>query len=227
MKRNIEIIAYHGWGMSAHFWEQWDDLFPEHVTFKKNDRGYFSEPSVQHFHDDEAIRILFVQGFGMHWVSQSDWANAHVIVLFSAFNNLKEVMSKNRKLDYVIHTLQDEIKKSPNYTLDLLWETMFKSGEQVADTERFRIRDHQLLINDLETYYHNLVQSVPIKEKAKVLLYETEFDDLAVFSQVRQMKQLFGRLSYYKQFDFVGHGFPFNRAEACFKDMAEHLKIFD
>ena len=96
MKRKVEIIAYHGWGMNASFWNKWDDLFEKNIVFKKNDRGYFNEPVQHQFDEKDAIRILFVQGFGIHWVSKSDWANAHLIILFSTFNNLKEIMKKQQ-----------------------------------------------------------------------------------------------------------------------------------
>ncbi|RNC79373.1 MAG: hypothetical protein ED557_14920 [Balneola sp.] len=227
MKRTIEVITYHGWGMNAQFWDKWDGLFKDHVEFKKNDRGYFNEPVKQHFKHKEAVRVLFVQGFGMHWVSKADWKNAHLIVLFSTFNNLKEIMSKSRTVDHVVQQLQEDIDHKPYHTLDLFWKAMFKSGEKMITMDDYDIRDKELLKNDLEAYYHNLVSNVPIKANAKVILYETQYDDISIFSQVEQMKSLFGRLNYYHSFDIVGHAFPFSHAEKCYEELAGHLDIFD
>jgi hypothetical protein len=43
-QRTIEILAYHGWGMTHDFWKKWPEILPDHVTFKASDRGYFHEP---------------------------------------------------------------------------------------------------------------------------------------------------------------------------------------
>lgn len=227
MKKKVEVIAYHGWGMNAHFWNKWDELFKEHVIFKKNDRGYFNEPIVHHFEDEDAIRVLFVQGFGMHWVSKADWQNAHLIVMFSTFNNLKEIMSKKLAVDHVVPKLQTEIKKHAYYTLELFWEAMFKSGEKVVNMEDFDIKNKELLINDLDVYYHNLVKDVPIKKTAKVVLYESNYDEISNFSQAQAIKKLFGRLDYYKSLDYLGHAYPFNHAKQCYDDLENKLKIFE
>ena len=137
MKRKVEVIAYHGWGMNAQFWNKWDDLFGDHVIFKKNDRGYFGEPVNHHFTEKDAVRVLFVQGFGMHWVSKADWQNAHLIVLFSTFNNLKEVISRKNTVDHVVQKLQEQIEHKPYHTLELFWNEMFKSGEKIVDMSDF------------------------------------------------------------------------------------------
>lgn len=213
--------------MNARFWDEWDDLFGDHVTLKKNDRGYFSEPVTHHFKEKDSYRVLFVQGFGMHWVSEIDWKNAHLIVLFSTFNNLKEIMSKTRTVEHVVTQLQKEIENRPNYTLDLFWKSIFKGGKELANISDFEVQNRKLLIKDLDMYYHNLVESVPIKEHAKVVLYESEYDEISVFSQKNGMKELFGKLNYYKQMKLVGHGYPFNHAERCYKDLASHIHIFD
>lgn len=226
MKRKVEIIAYHGWGMNAHFWDSWDELFDDHVTFKKYDRGYFSEPETPAFSDPEAIRVLFVQGFGMHLVSPSDWYNAHVVVLFSTFNNLKDIMKGGRKVETVVTSLQAEIKNRAYYTLELFWDAMYKADEKLVNIDDFEIRDKELLSGDLDAYYQNLVNSVPIKPKAKVLLYETEYDEISNFTQLQQMKKLFGKVHYYKRFEIVGHAYPFTHAKECFEDLNSHLSIF-
>lgn len=225
MSRRVEIIAYHGWGMNAKFWSKWDEYLPEYVTLKKNDRGYFNEPIKHHFEDKEAIRILFVQGFGIHWVPQSEWANAHLIVLFSAFNNLKEIMKKSRTVDHVVKQLQQEIEHQPYKTMQLFWDEMFTNSEKVVDIDNFEIHNKSLLINDLNAYYNDLVKSIKINHKAKVLLYESELDELSVFTQAKTMKDLFGRLDYFKKFDYVGHAYPFSHAKECYEDLKSHLKI--
>lgn len=226
MKRNVEIIAYHGWGMNARFWDQWDDLFDDHVHFKKNDRGYFSEPVNHHFTEKDSFRVLFVQGFGMHWVSNFDWKNAHLIVLFSTFNNLKEIMSKKRSVEHVVTHLQQEIEHRPNYTLDLFWKSLFKGGDSIALIQDFTIRHQELLIEDLNAYYQNLVNSIAIKDRTKVMLYESEFDELSAFPQAEAMKKLFGKLNYHKRLNVVGHAYPFNRSKLCYDDLSSHVHIF-
>ncbi len=227
MKKKVEVIAYHGWGMNAHFWDEWDKLFKEHILFKKNDRGYFSEPDKQHFKEKDAIRVLFVQGFGIHWVSRADWQNAHVIVLFSTFNNLKEIISKKRTVDHVVEKLKEEIEHKPYHTLELFWNELFKSGEKIVNMSDFDIHDKNLLETDLNAYYNNLADFIPIHGKTKVLLYETDYDDISNFSQAEVMKKLFGRLDYFKKFNFIGHAFPYNKAKECYDDLESHLKIFE
>ena len=227
MKRKVEVIAYHGWGMNAQFWNEWDELFGEHVIFKKNDRGYFSKPINHHFKEKDAVRLLFVQGFGMHWVSKADWQNAHLIVLFSAFNNLKEIISRKNTVDHVVQKLQEQIEHKPYHTLELFWDEMFKSGEKIVNMSEFDIHDKDLLENDLNAYYQNLVDFIPIRDKAKVILYETEYDKISNFSQAQVMKKLFGRLDYFKTFNFMGHAYPFNKAKECYHDLESHLKIFE
>ena len=84
-KHKVEVLAHHGWGMAGDFWDEWDLLFGKHVIFKKNDRGYFHKPVTHHFTEPDSIKVLFVQGFGMHLVAKEDWQKAHFIVLFSGF----------------------------------------------------------------------------------------------------------------------------------------------
>lgn len=227
MKRKVEVIAYHGWGMNAQFWNQWDELFGDHVIFKKNDRGYFNESVNHHFEHKGAVRVLFVQGFGMHWVSKADWKNAHLVVLFSTFNNLKEIISKKRTVDHIIEKLQEEISIHSYKTLELFWDEMFKTGEKVVNIDDFDIHDKNLLINDLNAYYQNLVNFIPLGNNTKVMLYETEYDEISNFSQANVMKKLFGKLNYHKNFNFLGHAYPFNHAKECYEDLSSHIHIFD
>lgn len=222
MERKIEIIAYHGWGMNAHFWDKWDDLLPGHVTFKKNDRGYFGEPAHHEFSDPKAIHVLFVQGFGIHWVSEENWQKAHIIVLYSAFKNLKDIMLNTRQVDKVLQKLKSEITNQVYRTLGMFWDSMFNhENHDFVQIDEFEIRDRQLLLDDLEVYYDDIIQSVPFNKKARILLYETEFDNIDTQSQKEAIKNLFGKLDYYKCFDIRGHGFPFSHPAECYNDLKQ------
>lgn len=212
--------------MSAQFWDKWDAVFREHVIFKKCDRGYFNKPVTHRFEDKKAIKVLFVQGFGIHWVSDENWSKADLIVLFSAFNNLKDIMLPNRQLDHVVTQLQDQIKDQVYKTMKLFWEELFRSDEPVITIDEVDVQDKKLLISDLDAYYENLVDKVSVNKSAKVILYETQYDDLATHTQLREMKRLFGRINYHHMFDFVGHGFPFTRAMECKNDLNKHVNIF-
>lgn len=226
MKRNVEIIAYHGWGMSSDFWKQWPAILPDHVSFKANDRGYFNEPVTHSFEEEEAIHILFVQGFGIHWVTTENWKKAHLIVLFSTFNDFQDVITKGRDAEHVIEVMKGQIDRHAYFTMDLFWEEMFKSGEHVVMIDDVEIRDRELLKSDLDSYMRKMIKKAPVNPRVKVILYETEYDDIMNHTQVKAMKEVFGKLDYYHCFDIVGHGFPFTHAEDCFKDLSEHLSIF-
>lgn len=226
MKRNIEIIAYHGWGMSADFWKQWPELLGDHITFKAADRGYFAEPADHQFEDKEAVHVLFVQGFGIHWVSKENWKNAHLIVLFSTFNEFENVITKGRNAEHIIETMKGQIDRHVYFTMDLFWEELFKSDDSFLKVDDYDIRDRDLLKNDLDSYMDKLVKKVPVNSRAKILLYETDYDDIMNHTQARSMKDVFGRLDYYHCFDILGHGYPFTHAEDCYKDLSDHLSIF-
>lgn len=224
--RKVEIIAYHGWGMTADFWDEWDSLLGEQVIFKKNDRGYFHKPVSQHFSEPDSIKVLFVQGFGIHMVSQSDWRMADFIVLFSTFRHLKDIIAVGKNPEHIITALKREIKKRPEYTIDLFWEELFKADQDFRKGENYVIENKELLTDDLDVYHANIVIKPTIKKGAKVILLETEMENITNYPQDRAMKDLFGKLDLYKRFELVGHGFPFYNADVCFDYLSEHLKIF-
>ena len=225
-KRKVEIIAYHGWGMTADFWDEWDHLFDNHVIFKKNDRGYFHKPVNEHFSDPESIKVVFVQGFGIHMVSKRDWQLAHFIVLFSTFRHLKDIIAIGKNPDHVISTLQKQIKDRPEYTLDLFWDELFSADKDFRNGENYRINNEQLLVDDLDVYHDDIVTKPEIRKTAKVILLETETENITNYPQHITMKELFGRLDLYKRFELIGHGFPFYNADVCYKYLSEHVKIF-
>lgn len=225
-KRPVEIVAYHGWGMKAEFWNKWDELIGDHVTLKKNDRGYFYKPTLNHFENPNSYKVLFVEGFGMHWVAKEDWENAHIIVLFSAFKNLKDIMKMSRNVDHVVNSLQLELQKQVYTTLEKFWKQLFRTDDfDFIKSKQIENADRQLLINDLEVYYGDIVSSIPVRKNAKVLLYETQFDEIMVHPQKNNIRSLFGKLHYYKSLDLIGHAFPFSHAKTCYDDLNGVLKI--
>lgn len=104
--------------------------------------------------------------------------------------------------------LQEQIEHKAYQTLELFWDAMFKTGEKVVNMDDFDIHNKDLLVEDLNSYYQNLVVNIPNKPNTKVILYESKYDELSNFSQVNVMKRLFGRLDYYKSFNFVGMLIP-------------------
>ncbi len=223
--RKVEIIAYHGWGMAADFWDPWDDILPDHVMFKKNDRGYFNEPVHHQFSEQDSIHILFVQGFGIHWVSKENWEKAHAVVLFSTFKYLEDIMSGGRRVAQVVNQLKALIGKKVYSTIEAFWKELFKDNPEHKSVDDYNIHDKDILINDLNAYFRNMIEHAPVQEKALIILLETRYDEISNFSQKHEMEGLFGKVDLHRSFEFVGHGFPFTHARECYDVIRDKIKV--
>jgi Mg2+/Co2+ transporter CorB len=159
-------------------------------------------------------------------VPENQWREAHILVLFSTFKNLSDVMHAGRNKKVVIEQLKSHVQENVYETLKLFWKELFPKDPAFMNMDELDVHNKNLLISDLDSYYQDIVTDISNHEKAKILLLETEIDEITVSTQKKQMAELFGKVDAYHNFDFIGHGFAYAKAKECFDFLKKKLSIF-
>src|SRR5690554_2812708 len=87
MHRQVEIHAYHGWGMDDSFWDPFKSILPKQIIFKAAKRGYFGKPFYPRFEKDTKIRVVFTHSFGLHWCKTAVLSKADYLVIFNGYDS--------------------------------------------------------------------------------------------------------------------------------------------
>ncbi len=145
----IEILAYHGWGFDASFWDKLKENLPDSFTFKAANRGYFGEKYLPTFSENADQKVLFTHSFGVHWVDEELVNQADYVVFFSTFDQFISGYSDQEKRERkVLHRMITQFKRDPNEVLKNFYAGCFHPFEK-----SFFVPNEmnvQLLSNDLE-----------------------------------------------------------------------------
>ncbi len=129
---STEILAYHGWGLDATCWQNWQTQFTQQgYVWKSFDRGYFSRPVQPEFSSFAQTKVIFVHSYGLHLCPIAQLQQADRLVIFSSFLNFHpESPSLRKRSQQMVQRMIDQFAIDPVLVLENFWQ---KCGWSVGD----------------------------------------------------------------------------------------------
>jgi len=220
MESKAEVIAFHGWGLDASFWDSWDDLLPAHIAFKKADRGYFGKAFTPTF-SSAASKILFVHSYGLHWCPEDLLRQADGMVIFSSYSRYFP-KSKQKLFGYILKERLKGFDSDPEGWLTEFLELTYKPA---IPPEPAATMNTAKLMNDLEDL-HLCVFPEQKYTYSKLIVLEAEDDLIFPESRKPELEEVLGGISHHEMLPEGGHAFPQTGAEKCYSILKKLMPIF-
>lgn len=224
MEKQIEILAYHGWGYDEAFWTPLKKLFSEHIKLQAASRGYFGDPKLVHFEHEHSNKVIFAHSYGLHWVPKETLNQADALFMFASFH--KFIPDNPEQKKYVMKVLDamiNKIEHQPYTLLDEFWKKSQKP--EFVKMERV-IRDIKMLKEDLEHLFHTDI-SIPDITNKKIVMLEAADDEIFVNSHMKEFLEHHKTRIKYKMMDGLGHAFPLTNPEETYSIITKAMPIFE
>ncbi|MEX0906384.1 MAG: alpha/beta hydrolase [Balneolaceae bacterium] len=213
-KKSVHIIAYHGWGFDASFWNPLQDCFNSNTRFDAAERGYFSKKKEPSFDSDRTINVVLTHSFGLHWcpdeiLNQAD----HLMILggFLNFHPSKEEENKRSKL--LLRQMLTQFVDSPETVLEQFYKNSFHPSPSVLESPKNL--KHDLLLSDLSCIQQDSQPQQRIFDVNTVTILHGSDDLIVPRKAARDMFHSLRYRSQYFEIMKAGHAFPVTHIEKC------------
>lgn len=223
MEKQIEIIAYHGWGFSGKIWDALGRLLPETVELKKADRGYFGEEQSFDFTDSADVKIVFTHSFGLHWCPDEVITKAdHMVVLngFAQFAHLKDV-TDNRRLN-ILDAMIVAMEQDPSGLLKQFYLNSGLTAQNIPTTDFIHA---QRLKRDLEVMKTSSFRCEASK-KVQWIVIDSSDDRIIPGLRGKQLAEALPSSSVFV-LETSDHAVPVTKTEECIRILFESIPIFN
>lgn len=215
MNPDTHIIAYHGWGFSAGFWDPLRFILDDGIRFETAERGYFSAPSRPQFDEEQSIRkIVLAHSYGLHWcdrdvLSQTD----HLVIMGGFLNFHPEEVNEHRRSKLVLRQMLSQFVKAPKTVLKQFYNNTF-----FPQKPSFKLPsnlNHDLLLADLSDLDRDEQSHQKVHNLDSITILHGSEDLIVHKHSAREMYRALRYRSQYFEILNAGHAFPVTHAEKC------------
>lgn len=149
--RNIEAIAYHGWGFGAECWQAdggWVERFARlGVTLCCADRGYFGAAQSPEFLRPDSFKVLLTHSYGLHWCPEAQRRSAHLLICLGGFRAFHPALGpttglEHRRSQRRVSRMIQAFGTEPGAVLTEFWRNCYGlDGPELSDTAPPAIAD--------------------------------------------------------------------------------------
>ncbi|MEX0609841.1 MAG: hypothetical protein WD016_08225 [Balneolaceae bacterium] len=220
----LEIIAYHGWGFDAGFWNPWKKIIPAEITFKTASRGYFFDEKSPRFSNSDSTKILFLHSFGLHWYPLKHIETADCIVIFNGFPSFHpEEPSLQKKSKIILEKMIAGFEKNPQKVLQQFWENTFFPSKNNFSKQDF---DKSLLQKDLQLLHKSKFTSEHFKTGKSIICVDGGRDKILGNPRGKEFMVLTKRNAVYHFIKEAGHALPATHTADCWSFINAMIAIF-
>jgi pimeloyl-[acyl-carrier protein] methyl ester esterase len=207
------IIAYHGWGFTASFWDSIKKYLHGGVLFESADRGYFSKPSNPDFNGSRSgNKVVFTHSFGLHWCENEVLEAADHLVIFSGYLNFHPSQQDEfRRSKLVLRQMLSQFVKEPETVLKQFYRNSF--FPQQNDVSIPDSINHDLLLADLSKIDSDEHGKQRIFDSKSITILHGSDDLIVDKSGARDMYHSLRYRSQYFEIMNAGHALPVTHAE--------------
>ena len=226
MKKKVEILAYHGWGIDKNFWNQFDSIIPDSITLKPANRGYFGKPFYPRFDADTKFRAVFTHSYGLHWCNSAILSKADVLVIFNGFGNFhpedKTLNSISKKgLEAMIKGFETD----PKQVLSKFYSTCFHPSECQAEIPSKL--NKELLLEDLNNLRNTRFPLIDLDFGSTMVAIDSAEDKILLEPRGEKMLEGHYNRKFIKNFENEGHALPFINPKDCWSYLCSIIPIFE
>jgi len=220
---DCRFIAFHGWGFNDKYWQLWADYLTEYGYFETYDRGYFNNPKEVEILTDPASTILITHSFGLHWIDESLFTQADLLIILGGFLYFHPYAAQYRRRSrLILQEMINEFEINPEQVLHDFYENCYAPQDPPQDN--MGEINHQLLLDDLR-YLQNAEQDVQSLKKAdKVCIIHGSDDYIVPNKKGRQLyTQMQGQAQYF-EIKNAGHALPYTHYEQCLEFVTPEIE---
>lgn len=210
---NTHIIAYHGWGFNASFWDPLKKCLNSDIFFEAADRGYFSSSNNPDFNSSTAEnKIIVTHSFGLHWCPDEVLNSAdHLVIMGGYLNFHPPEKDEYRRSKMNLRQMLSQFIERPQFVLKQFYGNSL--APQKNDIEVPDSMNHDLLLSDLSRIDRDQQSHQRIFDcNSIVILHGAE--DLVVHKSIaRDMYHSLRYRSQYFEILNAGHAFPLTHSE--------------
>lgn len=205
----VDVVAQHGWGFGAWFWDRWRDVLPAGFALHCPDRGYFG-PAVA-----VAVRprIVVVHSLGLHLLPPQLWATAELIVVISGFRSFHSPCDRQaRRSRRTVEQMLARLEREP---AALLADFYTRCGTP-PDSRWPESIDADGLHRDLQLLQESVLELSAIPAAAQVLILHGSRDRVVPVERAEELRELLPN-SALAIVSEAGHALPLTHARACWE----------
>lgn len=212
----LQLIAYHGWGMDATFWNPLFELFDTNISSKASDRGYFSDSKKEEF--DTKIsgkKVVLTHSLGLHWCDDNVLNQADHLIILGGFLNFHPADKKeSRKSKLILREMLSQFVESPKKVLQQFYEKASSpSANSLTIPENL---NHDVLLGDLTLFMEDHFRQQRLFEVPEISIIHGAKDRIVSHHQAREMYHALRYSSQYFELMNAGHLFPIYAKETCY-----------
>jgi pimeloyl-ACP methyl ester carboxylesterase len=209
----IHMLAYHGWGFSASFWDPLKKYLNSTIDFKAADRGYFHSAKNPQFSDkNDFLKVVLVHSSGIQWCDSSIFRQAdHLVIAGGYLKFHPSDFDQYRKSKLVMRQMQSQFVDAP--------ETVLKDYYRNASsphTDPFSVPknlNHDLILSDLSSIDRDKMSQQRIYDFDDITIIHGAEDLIVSKKHAREMYHSLRYRSKYFEIIDAGHTFPVTHAE--------------
>lgn len=214
-KAEIHIIAFHGWGFDASFWNSIKSKLSGRIKFSAADRGYFKKVVNPVFTNEAGIqKIIFTHSFGLHLCPDELLSQCDHLVIFGGFlrfypgdkkGRIKKKLSVKQWTTQIIEAPQDVLKQFYSYAF----------APDDVSIKPPHILDHDRLLSDLTRLDRDNNHLQRFYEVPKITILHGADDQIVSQETARNMYHSLRFNSQYFELLNAGHAFPVTHSKKC------------
>lgn len=226
MEKKVEILAYHGWGTNADFWNNFNSVIPDSIALKPANRGYFGKPFYPRFDADTKFRVVFTHSYGLHWSNSAVLSKADLLVIFNGFGgfhpenkSLKSISKKG------LETMINGFETNPQQVLNSFYQNCFLPSEYKAEIPSDL--NKEILLEDLKKLRNTRFPLIDLDFGSTMVAVESAEDKILLESRGENMLEGHYNKKFVKIFENEGHALPFLNPQDCWSYLCSIIPIFE
>ncbi len=205
----VDVVAQHGWGFGAWFWDRWRDVLPAGFALHCPDRGYFG-PAVA---VAARPRIVVAHSLGLHLLPPQLWATAALIVVISGFRSFHSPCDRQaRRSRRTVEQMLARLEREP---AALLADFYTRCGTP-PDSRWPESIDADGLCRDLQLLQESVLELSAIPAAAQVLILHGSRDRVVPVERAEELRELLPNSALAIVAE-AGHALPLTHARACWE----------
>lgn len=211
---HAEVIAYHGWGFAASYWQGWESrLRQQGYRLQRFDRGYFGEAVQPRFAASDLTKVIFVHSYGLHLCPVEQLQQANVLVIFSSFCEFHpDRPSLRKRSQQVLQQMMYQFEQNSEFVL-----TNFQTKCYHPEPWNGTIPESlncNLLLQDLTALNRATIDLALLQPLPQIVILHGLQDRIVSSSKGQELAQQLPQ-SHYCEIESAGHALPFTHLDAC------------
>ena len=214
-KLPIQMLAYHGWGFSASFWNPLKKHLDNAIIFRAANRGYFNSAMKPLFADrNNSFKVVLVHSSGIQWCDTSILKQADHLVIAGGYMKFHpSQFDEYRRSKMVMRQMQSQFVEAPETVLKEYYQNACSPLANPFSVPKSL--NHDLILSDLSCIDRDKMSQQRIFDHENITIIHGADDLIVNKTRAREMYHSLRYRSKYFEIISAGHAFPVTHAEKC------------